>query len=259
MLAQRGVDALEAVEQFLGHSHLFVLRRAQHVLEVHHEPAQVVQGHHGHAVAHQGVVRVVPLWALGVHPNAALRNEVRHLGEHRRHQLLDEVDFVDEDMGLAKERSVTANFAALQFDLLLGVVVVVDGVFGILKKGVVRLDAVRHVRVDKRVVLEVLLQLFGVVGPEELEELEEVDDLVIAPVTNVGPGVVGLNRFPLKAILEDAVGVVPVEGGGVEELENHALDEFRVGVDQGFPVLEDVAPVFPGNPGFSRPFPRREG
>ena len=67
--------------------------------------------------------------------------------------------------------------------------------------------------------------------------------MVVAPVADVRPGVVGLNLFPLKAILEHAIRVVAVEGGGVEELENHALDELGVGVHERFPVLEDVAPV----------------
>ena len=180
---------------------------------------------------------------MGVHPNAAFRNEVGHFGKHGGHQLLDEVDLVNEDVCLAKECPVASDFASLQFDLLLGFVVEINGVFGVLKQGIIRFDAVRHIRVDKRIVFEVGLQLLGVVGPQELEEFEEVNDLVVPPVADVGPGIVGLNRFPFETIFEDAVGVVAVERGGVEELENHAFDELGVGVHQGFPVLEDVAPV----------------
>ena len=56
-------------------------------------------------------------------------------------------------------------------------------------------------------------------------------------------GLSGSDGLPFEAVLEHAVGVVPIEGGGVEELEDHPLDELRVGVDEGLPVLEDVAPV----------------
>ena len=146
-------------------------------------------------------------------------------------------------MGLAKEGPVATNFAALEVNFLACLMVVIDGVLRILEQRRVGLDAVGNVRVDKRIVLEVRLQLLGVVGPQEFEELEEVDDLVVAPVADVRPGVVRLNFFPLKAVLEHAVWVVAVEGGGVEELENHALDELGVGVHERLPVLEDVAPV----------------
>ena len=243
VLAQSGVDAAEAVQQFLRDGNFLVVGLRQDVLEVDQEPAEVVQGHHGHAVAHQGVVGVVPLRTLGVHPNAALRDEVGDFGEHGGHQLLDEVHLVDEDVGLAQERAVAANFAALEVDFLACFVVVIDCVLGVLQNGVVRLDPVGDVGVDERVVLEVVFEFLGVVRLQELQELQEVDDLVVAPVADVRPRVVRLNFFPLEAILEHAVRVVAVEGGRVQELENHAFDELGVRVHQGFPVLEDVAPV----------------
>ena len=33
------------------------------------------------------------------------------------------------------------------------------------------------------------------------------------------------------------------EHGNVQELEDHTLDEVRIGVGQGFPVLENISPV----------------
>ena len=243
VLAQSGVDAAEAVQQFLRDRNFLVVGLRQDVLEVDQEPAEVVQRHHGHAVAHQGVVGVVPLRTLGVHPNAALGDEVGDFGEHGGHQLLDEVHLVDEDVGLAKECAVAADFATLEVDFLACLVVVIDGVLGVFQERVVRLDPVGDVGVDERVVLEVVLEFLRVVRLQELQELEEVDDLVVAPVADVRPRVVRLNLFPLEAILEHAVRVVAVEGGRVQELENHALDELGIRVHQGFPVLEDVAPV----------------
>ena len=243
MLAQGGVDAAEAIQQLLRHRDLFVVGLRKDVLEVDQETSEVVQRHHGHAVADKGVVGVVPLGALGVHPNAALRDEVGDFGKHGGHQLLDEVHLVDEDVGLAEECAVATDFAALEVDFLAGLVVVIDGVLGVLQERLMRFDPVRDVGVNERVVLEVVLQFLGVVRLQELEELEQVDDLVVAPVADVRPGVVRLDGFPLKAVLEHAIRVVAVEGGRVQEFENHALDELGVRVHQGFPVLEDVAPV----------------
>jgi len=77
----------------------------------------------------------------------------------------------------------------------------------------------------------------------DLEELLEVNDLVVAPVADVGPGVVGFDGFPVEAVFGDPVGIVSVEGGGVQELENHSVDESGIGMGQGLPVLEEVPPV----------------
>ena len=243
MFLEGGAHAVEAVEQLHRDLDLFLLRLRQHILEIDEETAQVVEGHHGYTVADEGVVGVVPFGALGVHPDAALGDEVGHLGEHGRHDFLDEVDLVDEDVGLAQERTVPSNFILLEFHLLLPFVVELDGVLGVLQQIVIALDAVGDVGVDEGVVLEIRLELLRVVVPKELEEFQQVDDLVVAPVTDVRPRVVGLDGLPFEAVLEHAVGVVPVEGGGVEELEDHALDELGIGVDKGFPILEDVAPV----------------
>ena len=109
-------DAAEAVQQFHGHLHVLLLGLRQDLLEIDEETAQVAEGHHGHPVADQGVVGVVPLGALGVHPDAALGDEVGHLGEHRRHDLLDEVDLVDEDVGLAQGARRPRRFRLLEVD-----------------------------------------------------------------------------------------------------------------------------------------------
>lgn len=66
---------------------------------------------------------------------------------------------------------------------------------------------------------------------------------MVAPVTDVGPGIIGLDGFPVEAILGHPVGIVTIEGGGIEEFVHHALHEARVRMRQGFPVLEDVPPV----------------
>ena len=46
-----------------------------------------------------------------------------------------------------------------------------------------------------------------------------------------------------KPVFEHPVRVVSIEGGRIEKLENHSLNEFGICVDQGFPVLENVPPI----------------
>ena len=52
--------------------------------------AQVGEGHDGQALADERVVRVVPLGALGVHPDAAVGHQVDDLREDGQQQLLAE-------------------------------------------------------------------------------------------------------------------------------------------------------------------------
>ena len=44
----------------------------------------------------------------------------------------------------------------------------------------------------------------------ELQEFQKVDDLVVAPVADVAPGIVRLLDFPVDPLLADPVGVVAV-------------------------------------------------
>ena len=121
----------------------------QYVLEVHHEAAQVVQGDHGHPVANECVVGIVPFGALGVHPNAPFRNEVGHFGQHRRHDFLYEIHFVDEDVCFTQQGSITANLVLLEANSGFALVIEFNGVLRILEQFIVRLDAVRHVGINE--------------------------------------------------------------------------------------------------------------
>ena len=77
----------------------------------------------------------------------------------------------------------------------------------------------------------------------QLQELLQVDDLVISPVADIAPGVVGLLDFPVDTLLGDAIRIVSIHRRCVDELGDHVLDEFRIAEGQRFPVLKDVAPV----------------
>ena len=78
---------------------------------------------------------------------------------------------------------------------------------------------------------------------QNLQQLEQIDDLVIAPVADMCPWVGWINDLPINAVLGDAIGVVAIGGGGVGELADHAGRVAREGKREGFPVLEDVTPV----------------
>ena len=146
-------------------------------------------------------------------------------------------------MGFAKEGSIATDFILLKCDPLFPFMIEINRVFGVCEESVIGLDPIGDVGIDKGVILQVVLQFLGVVGAQKLQKLEQVNDLVVAPVADVRPWIVRLNGLPLKAILEHAIRIVSIESGGIEELENHALNELGIGMDQGFPVLEDVAPA----------------
>ena len=66
---------------------------------------------------------------------------------------------------------------------------------------------------------------------------------MIAPITDITPRVLRLLYLPVDAILTDAVGVVAINRGCVDELGDDIVGERRVTESQGLPVLENVPPV----------------
>ena len=118
-----------------------------------------------------------------------------------------------------------------------------DGRAGVANDLGERDDLVGDVGVGEDVALEERPQPLGVVVERELEEPEQVDDLVVAPVADGGPGVARVGRLPVDAVLGDAVRVVAVHRRGVHELGDDVLDELGVAEGERLPVLEDVAPV----------------
>ena len=87
------------------------------------------------------------------------------------------------------------------------------------------------------------LQQAGAMGLYGFQQLQQVDDLVVAPVADVAPGVCLVFHFPVDAVAADAVGVVAIGCHGAQEHRHHRSRITRFAGQQGFPVLEDVAPV----------------
>jgi len=65
---------------------------------------------------------------------------------------------------------------------------------------------------------------------DKLEEFQQIDDLVIAPIANIRPRIVGFNGFPIETAFGHAVGVIAVKSGCIEKFVNHSLNELWVGM-----------------------------
>ncbi|CAI8437339.1 MAG: Uncharacterised protein [Cryomorphaceae bacterium] len=84
---QCGFNRMEERRQFRTHLH-FAMLSVQDAFKEGKEPAQIVQGHHRNPISYERVVRIVPLRALGIHPDTAFRDEVGHLRKNGREDLL---------------------------------------------------------------------------------------------------------------------------------------------------------------------------
>ncbi len=60
-----------------------------------------------------------------------------------------------------------------------------------------------------------------------LQQAQQVDDLVVAPVADVAPGIVRRRHLPVHPVAGDAVGVEAVHRGGVDELGHQVGQEAR--------------------------------
>ena len=66
---------------------------------------------------------------------------------------------------------------------------------------------------------------------------------MIPPVTDVRPRIIRLDGFPVEPTFGHAVGVISFKRGGVQELLKIIPSmQFRIGMYEGFPVLEYIPP-----------------
>jgi hypothetical protein len=150
---------------------------------------------------------------------------------------------VDDAARVEDELAVGAHIGDAVSDPVREVPVVVHGPLGVPDDLLEAADTVGHVRVAEYRPAKQLAQPRRMELPGKLEELQQVDDLVVAPVADVAPGIAGILDFPVDSFLGDAIGVVSVDGRGVHELGDGALYELGEAQCQRLPVLEDVAPV----------------
>ena len=205
--------------------------------------ADVGQRDHGGPGSDQRVVRVVPFGPLGVEPDARAGHEVGQLGQERDEKFLREIRADDPLVPIEEELALGAVLLDPGLDRFLQVMVEDHGVFRIGHQAAVATDAVGDVGVGEDVALEQTGQAAGIVLLGVFEQLEQVDDLVVAPISDTGPGVMGLRHFPIDAPARDPVGVVAVRGRSIEEPRDHARGEAGERLGQGLPVLENVPPI----------------
>ena len=206
-------------------------------------PDEVRERHHREPVACQRIVGVVPLRALRVHPDPATGHERRQLGERRDEQLLQHPGPGQVAAGRHEYSPVGADRRLAGGDLGGPLDVERDRVAGVAHHLVVVVDQVGHVGEDEVAPVEPWVERIGLEALPRLEQPEQVDDLVVAPVPDVAPRVVRVGDLPVDAGAGDAVGVVAVGGRGVEELGDDVREPGRVRLQQRLPVLEDVSPV----------------
>ena len=205
---------------------------------------------------------------MGVEPDARAGHEVGQLGQQRDEKFLREIRADDPLVPIEEELAFGAVLLDPGLDRFLQVMVEDHGVFRIGHQAAVIADAVGDVGVGEDVALEQTGQAAGIVLLGVFEQLEQVDDLVVAPISDTGPRVMGLRHFPIDAPARDPVGVVAVRGRSIEEPRDHARGEAGERLGQGFPVLENVPPValiiehpparrIPGGDGEAVPRPAR--
>ncbi len=199
--------------------------------------------HHRQPVPDEGVVGVVPLGALGVHPDPAARHEVRQFGEGRDEELLEQCHVEDAAGRVGDQPPVgTESVDPLRDGGLRGRVELDRGL-RVAHQLLERCDSVGHVGERVGALAQLGTEPARVVLSLGVQQPVQVDDLVIAPVADPTPGVLGFGNLPVDPVAGDPVGVESVGGRGVDELGDDRRQIPGEAATQRLPVLEDVAPV----------------
>ena len=77
----------------------------------------------------------------------------------------------------------------------------------------------------------------------DFQQFEQINDLVVTPITDIGPWVFGFDHLPVDSFVRDTVRVVTVCRSRIEELGDNMVDKERIRHRKRFPVLEYIAPV----------------
>ncbi len=202
-----------------------------------------IERHDRHPPARERVVGIVPLGALGVEPDAAAGDEVGELDEQRDQQLLRQRDEPDLTISPTDQPPVGSHLFCGSQEALVSLPIEGDGVPRVGDDRVEAPDPVGHVGVRVDPLTQAGSEDAGLVAFAGLEQPQEIDDLVVAPVADVAPGVIRVLHLPVDAGAADAVGVVPVCRRCVQEHGDELAQVAGIADAERLPVLEDVAPV----------------
>ena len=229
---QFGVDSISRVAGF-------GKEFAQHL----HEAVDIANGNHRCAVAYEGIVGIVPFGAKGVHPYTCTGDMVREFGKQRHEQFLCTCDEHRLAVMTKEQTCVLTILGNKGEDTLMRLVVETDGILRISNNLAVRLDAVRHSGKCELAHAKHVDECLRSVVAAELDEFGEIDNLMVAPIADVRPRIIGIDNLPINTFGGDAVRVVAIRRGCVEELGDDSVDVIGIRGRQSFPVLEDVTPV----------------
>ena len=216
--AEQGVDVAECrcrfpdpVADFQGNICLAGLRRKQ-LLQEADIAAHVAERDHRQALSDQRVVRVVPFRALCVQPDSAVGHQVAELRQQGHEELLEQIDLIYVASRVHDELAVRTDVRHALCYQGFEIVIEFDSALRILEDGVEGFDPIGHVRIAEDRLVQQCAQLCGVEMVRKLEQLQQVDDLVIAPVPDVTPGIVRILDLPVDAFLGNAIGIEAIHG-----------------------------------------------
>mmetsp|Transcript_47335 Transcript_47335/g.79232 ORF Transcript_47335/g.79232 Transcript_47335/m.79232 type:complete len:303 (-) Transcript_47335:964-1872(-) len=119
-----------------------------------------------------------------------------------------------------------------------------DRVLCILNNLVIWPDFIWDICIRKAVLLKIFLQAPRIETLTPLQQLEQINDLMVTPVPDIGMGMVRLWALPCKSFsLVNNIWIVAVDGACIQELGNDACEVVGEADSQCLPVLEDVTPI----------------
>src|ERR1700693_3898875 len=82
-------------------------------------------------------------------------------------------------------------------------------------------DFIRHVRVNTVLGAELAGQLSRLKSLLAFQQTQQINDLMVAPITDVAPRILGVADLPVNAVARDPVRIVTVCCRTVKEYMNH--------------------------------------
>ena len=204
---------------------------------------QVAQGDDGNTGAHKSIVGVVPLGTLGIHPDSGVGDEIGQLGQQGNQNLFRQGDLIDRAVGQRQQTTVGSCPTHPLCNFVIQLLIEHDGVVRVFQHAGIGFDAIGHVGVAENTAIHQRHQRVRFVVQRLFNQLQQVDELVIAPVTDVRPGVFGFRTFPVDAVPGNPIGVIAVRRAGVDKLGDHSRAEQGQGCRQRLPVLKNIPPV----------------
>ncbi len=104
-------------------------------------------------------------------------------------------------------------------------------------------DFIRHVRVNAGFGAELAGQLSRLKSLLAFQQTQQVNDLMVAPIADVAPRILGVADLPVNAVARDPVGVVTVCRRSIKEYMNHLSEPGGIALREALPILENVTPV----------------